>query len=307
MMWKAYYLMRAQQILIELILIILLVNCSAFPSIDSPNTREETLLFTPSLIPSRNPSLFPSQTPRPTPSSISTASPTPTEKPLTIVFYGDSILKIGEGDKPGLVGFSIVDILRAYFNPADQIVTSNHGGRKARWGYENLETNVFFYKPGIVTLWWGVNDLDGCPGIFDRDTNKIVQYNLDAMVDVHLKYMKLQIDALVGKNIPVMVITPIPILGELPWSHFSPTDELVWEENYRCDYNVGLEQLVEAQLEMVRGYEVQQKPVYVVDAWQIYKDHPNTDNMYMDILHPGSYGAKLIAARWLQIFESIKK
>jgi hypothetical protein len=29
--------------------------------------------------------------------------------------------------------------------------------------------------------------------------------------------------------------------------------------------------------------------------------------MYMDIVHPGSHAAELIAEGWLQVFQSIKK
>ena len=58
---------------------------------------------------------------------------------------------------------------------------------------------------------------------------------------------------------------------------------------------------------MVANYAAEQKPVYLVDAWQIYKDHPNSDNMYMDIVHPGEYGAEIIAEAWLQVFQSMKR
>jgi lysophospholipase L1-like esterase len=68
-----------------------------------------------------------------------------------------------------------------------------------------------------------------------------------------------------------------------------------------------LEQLVRAQRKLVGRYTAAQKPVALVDAWQIYKDHPNTDNMYMDIVHPGSQGAELIARGWLQVFESMQR
>ena len=295
--------MKANSILAELILIIFLVSCAASPSVISP----ATLVNSPLQIPSLVPTLTSSQTPSPTPTNTLTPTLTPTEKPLTLVFYGDSVLKIGDVTKEGQIGFSIVDNLRPYFNPADQIITSNHGGRKAQWGYENLDKNVLIYHPDLVTIWWGLNDLNGCPGVFDRDTNKLLQYNLDAMIDLHVKYMKLQIDALLGKDIPVMVITPIPILGTLPWTHMSPDNVLVWENDYRCDFNTSLEQLVEAQRKMVSDYASEQKPVYLVDAWQTYKDHPNTDNMYMDIVHPGSYAAELIAEKWLQVFQSVKK
>jgi lysophospholipase L1-like esterase len=299
--------MRAHQILTEMILIPFLASCAASPSA----IPAAILVNTTSLIPSTTLPPSPSQpsTPTITLPLIPTSAPTltPTERLLTLVFYGDSVLKVGDVSRQGEVGFSIIDILRAKLNPADQIITSNHGGRKAKWGYENLEKNILIYNPDIVTIWWGLNDLGGCPGIFDRDSNKILQYKLDAMLNEYLMYMNLQIDALLDMNIPVIIITPMPVLGTLPWSHFDPDNDLVWENDYRCDFNTGLEQLVEAERMMVTGYAAEQKPVYLVDAWQIYKDHPNTDNMYMDIVHPGSHGAELIAEGWLQIFQSVKK
>jgi lysophospholipase L1-like esterase len=294
--------MRIHQNHCALIFMIILVSCAGFPSMTPTvvplNPISQTLLPTPTATPT--PTLLP------TPTGTPTAPPTTTERLLTLAFYGDSVLKVGDVSRQGEVGFSIVDILRADLNPADQIITSNHGGRKAQWGYENLDKNILIYNPDIVTLWWGLNDLGGCPGIFDRDTNKLLPYKLDAMLNLYLKYMKLQIDALLGRNIPVIVLTPMPILGTLPWSHFDPDNVLVWENDYRCDYNTGLEQLVKAQRKLVDDYAAEQEPVFLVDAWQIYKDHPNTDNMYMDIVHPGSYGAKLIAEGWLQVFQEFK-
>jgi len=287
-----------RKILNALVAVNLLASCSAQPSEPPAMPSGEA---TPSSAPTQTPFLTPTRTPTPT---ITMA---PTEKPLTLVFYGDSVLKVGDVSRQGEVGYSIVDILRAELNPADEIITSNHGGRKAQWGYENLDKSVLTYNPDIVTLWWGMNDLGGCPGIFDRETNKILQYELDAMLALHLNYMKLQIDALLGKNIPVIVLTPMPVLGTLPWSHFGDDNELIWENDYRCDFNAGLEQVGIAQRKLVGDYAASQKPVFLVDTWQIYKDHPNTDNMYMDIVHPGSYGAKLIAEGWRQVFDLIKK
>jgi lysophospholipase L1-like esterase len=287
--------------LIAMTFISFLVSCAA-----SPTAIPATILVnTPSLTPSLT--FTPTPTQPPTSTLTPTLTLTPTERLLTLVFYGDSVLKVGDVSRQGEVGFSIIDVLRANLNPAEHIITSNHGGRKAKWGYENLENNVLINHPDIVTIWWGMNDLGGCPGIFDRDSNKILQYELVAMLNEFLMYMKLQIDALLGMNIPVIVITPMPVLGTLPWSHFDPDNELVWENDYRCDYNTGLEQLVKDERVMVADYAAAQKPVYLVDAWQIYKDHPNTDNMYMDIVHPGGYGAELIAEGWLQVFQSIKK
>ena len=289
--------MKFRQTLFAAVFISLLVSCAASSSV----TPTAILIRTPLHSPSKT------FTPPSTPTLPSTTTPTPTERPLTLVFYGDSILKVGDVSRAGSVGFSIVDVLRTDLTPADQIITSNHGGRKAKWGYGNLDANVLIYKPDLVTIWWGLNDLNGCPGIFDRTTNKLLQYELTAMINDHLHYMELQIEAILNTNIPVIVITPMPVLGTLPWSHLDQNNQLVWENDHRCDFNLGLEQLVDAQRKMVANYTAGQKPVYLVDAWQIYKDHPNSDNMYMDIVHPGEYGAEIIAEAWLQVFQSIKR
>ena len=285
--------MRIHPILYAIILIPFLASCTAAPASTS------------------SPTPTPFDTPSPTltftPTETATPALTPTERPLTLAFYGDSVLKVGDASQPGSVGFSIVDALRSKINNADQIIVSNHGGRNAKWGFENLQTNILDFKPDIVTIWWGMNDLDGCPGIFDRDTKKIVQYKLDAMLNQHLMYMTMQINTLLSANIPVIVITSMPVLGTLPWSHFGPNNELIWENDYRCDFNLGLEQLVQAQRKLVADFAAQQKPVFLVDAWRVYKDHPNTDNMYMDIVHPGSQGANLIAEAWLEVFQSMKR
>jgi lysophospholipase L1-like esterase len=291
--------MRIHHILTALIFVILLVNCAAPPG------KDPKIAYTKTPFLSSSPTA--TQTRSPIPTVTATPSITPTEIPRILLFYGDSILKVGEGNNSGQVGFSIVDILRKQLDSSTQIITSNHGGRKAKWGYDNLDKNVLAYSPDIVTIWWGTNDLNGCPGIFNRNTYQIIKSKLDAYLNMHRMYMSLQIDKLLKKNIPVVVVTPVPILGKLPWSHFGPDNGLVWETNSRCDFNTGLEQVVELQRKLVSDFASEQKPVYLVDAWQIYKDHPNTDNMYMDILHPGGYGAELIAARWLQVYQSIRK
>ena len=293
--------MRIYQSFFIALFILLLASCTVSPSVIQFSAHVG--------IPSPSPSKTFTPTPFSTltPTLPSSPSPTPTERPLTLVFYGDSVLKVGDVSKEGSVGFSIVDVLRTDLPSVDQIITSNHGGRKASWGYENLAANVLVYKPDLVTLWWGLNDLNGCPGIFDRATNKLLPYELTALINDHIHYMKLQIDALLNANIPLIVITPMPVLGTLPWSHFDKNNQLVWENDYRCDFNLGLEKLVEAQRLMVAGYAAEEKPVFLVDAWQIYKDHPNSDNMYMDIVHPGEFGAEIIAEGWLQVFRSIKR
>ena len=82
---------------------------------------------------------------------------------------------------------------------------------------------------------------------------------------------------------------------------------MIWELDYRCNYNIGVEQLAEAQRQLVGQYSAEQKPVYLVDAWQIYMDNPTAEKMYMDIMHPGSHGVELIAEEWLRVFESTNR
>ena len=291
---RAKIKMKFHLTLFAAIFISFLVGCATSPSVIPTATLVKTL------------SLSPTKTFTPTPTFPLTPTLLPIRKSLTLLFYGDSVLKVGDASRQGSVGFSIVDILRTVITPADQIITSNHGGRNAKWGYENLNANVIVNNPDLVTLWWGMNDLDGCPGIYDPATNILLPYKLTALINDHIKYMKMQIDSLLDRNIPVVVITPMPVNGTFPWTHFDTNNNLVWEDGHRCDFNAGLGQLVEAQRKMVADYAALQKPVYLVDAWQIYKDHPNSDNMYMDIVHPGAYGAEIIAQGWLQVYQSIK-
>ena len=241
--------------------------------------------------------------PSATATQTATAGFTPTEKqPLTLVFYGDSALKVGEVGNQGQVGFSFVDYLRPKLDPGYNLITANYGGKTSQWAYENIGETVLSLNPGVVSLEWGWDDLLGCGGIFDRASNSLVEYRLETLIKNHIQYLKLQIDALLEHSISVYVVTPLPTLGDLPWSHLGPNNELVWELDYRCKYNKGVEQLVEAQRQLVMEYTAEQRPVYLVDAWQIYMDHPNAEKMYMDIMHPGSHGAKLIAEGWLEVF-----
>jgi len=239
------------------------------------------------------------------PTRTETAVPTPTEnEPFTFVFYGDSALKVGEVGRQGSVGFSFVDYLLPELDPDYNLITANYGGKTSKWAYENIEQTVLSLNPDVVTLEWGWDDLHGCPGIFDRDTISLVEYRLVAWIIDHIKYLKLQIDALLDRGIAIFIVTPLPANGDLPWSHIGPNNELIWELDNRCNYNSGIEQLVEAQRQLVVEYSAEQKPVYLVDAWQIYMDHPNDEKMYMDIMHPASRGAELIAEGWLQVFRN---
>lgn len=257
----------------------------------------------PTVIPTASP-IPPTNTPEPSSTPTPTNTPSATEiQALTIVFYGDSVLKVGEVGRQGEVGFSFVDDLRPALEPPHTLVTVNYGGRNARWAAATLEENVLSLNPDVVSLWWSMNDLYGCPGIFDRDTNRLLQYQLDAYVEEHIQSMRSQIDSLLEKNIPVYVMTPIPVSGELPWSHSDENLATVWETNRWCDYNLGLEQLAAAEREMVSEYAAAGQPVHLVDAWQVYKDHPDTEKMYMDVVHPASNGAALVAEEWLRVFE----
>jgi len=262
----------------------------------------------------------PAATPAPTHTSTATAtttktltptasvSPSPTEPPaLTLVFYGDSDLKVGEVGRQGEAGFSFVDNLRLALDPPHTLIMANYGGKSARWGYENLEQSALSFEPDLVTIWWGMNDLSGCPGIFDPQTNELLQYKLTARVDEHVKNLKLQIDALLDHGSAAIIMTSLPVLGDLPWSHLGPNNELIWENDRRCEFNRGLIQLVEAQRNLVVAYTAEGQPVYLVDVWQIYQDHPNADKMYMDIVHPASHGVELIAEEWLRVFQSMQR
>jgi hypothetical protein len=103
-------------------------------------------------------------TPIPTLTPTRSATPTATKKwPLTVVFYGDSLLKVGEVGRPGKWNFSFMDNLRERLDPGYSLVTANYGGQSAKWAFENLEAGVLSFHPDSVTLWWGFNDLLGCP------------------------------------------------------------------------------------------------------------------------------------------------
>ncbi len=260
-------------------------------------------------IPTSSPAL-PSQTPTspPTPSPTATLSPT-LHPPLTIVFYGDSLLAIGSaGDGLKHVGFSFVDNLKTMLDPAHTLVTANYGGRTAKWAYENLKDKVLPLQPDLVSLWWGFNDLGGCPGNFDPETNAFLKYKTEAIVGEHIRYMRLLIDDLLEKDVVVFVMTPVPIMGgQLPWSHLDENYRVVWEENRWCNFNQAMELLVLAQRDMVAQYQSSGKKVFLVDVWQTYLDNPNTDKMYMDVIHPASVGARLIAERWLEVFETSRR
>ncbi len=278
--------MKTRWALIALLAASFLAGCTPTPEIQPTPTPTPTLTAT--------------STSTPTSTATPTPVPTPTEKrPLTLVFYGDSALKVGEVGSNS-IGFSFVDNLRPQLDPDDTLITANYGGKSAKWASENLEQTVLSFNPDVVTLEWGYDDLQGCPGIFDRDTNSLLEYKLVALINNHIKYLELQIDTLLEHNIAVFVVTPIPTLGWLPWSHLDPNYVLIWELDYRCNYNIGLEQLAAAQRQLVGQYSAE--PVYLVDAWQIYVDHPTAEKMYMDIMHPGSHGVELIAEEWLRVF-----
>jgi lysophospholipase L1-like esterase len=247
--------------------------------------------------------ISPTSTPAaPTSTLTFTITPTATLKwPLTIVFYGDSLLKVGEVGRQAKWSFSFVDDLREKLDPEYNLITVNYGGRDAKWASENLDAAVLSYRPDSVTLWWGFNDLLGCPGFFKRE-NELIPAKLDWLVERHIEYMKKQIDALLEKNISVLIVTAIPIDGKLPWTHLDENNQLVWEKDQWCDYNIGLEQLAAAQRTLVEEYAADGESVFLVDAWKIFTENRGTEGMYLDIMHPGSAGANRIAEEWIRVF-----
>jgi hypothetical protein len=248
---------------------------------------------------------IPSSTLTPTP----TFSPTPTDITFQrFVFYGDSSLAIGDaGDNIVHVRFSFVTNLESLMDPSYTLITANFGGRTAKWDYEHLEDNLLSYQSDGVTLWWGFDDMGGCLGAFDRATNQMVVYKAYAIIDEHIHYLGLQIDTLLAQNLPVIVLTPIPANGFLQWSSLDENNAIVWDDSHWCNFNLALQLLVQAQRELVMQYESRDEPVYLVDVWKLYMDHPDTEKMYMDVVHPASNGAKLIAEEWLRLFESIRR
>jgi hypothetical protein len=282
------FIMKTRWALTAIFVVSILAGCTKTPEIQPTSTHTPTHTATTTSTLTRT----------------ATTVPTPTEQePLTLVFYGDSALKVGEVGNQGESGFSFVDNLRPELDPDYHLITANYGGKTARWAYENIEQTVLSFDPDVVTLEWGWDDLYGCPGIFDRDTNSLVEYKLLAWIHDHIKYLELQIDVLLDRGIAVFVVTPLPTNGDLPWTHLGPDNKLIYEYDYRCKYNIGIGRLAEAQRQLVMEYSIEQKPVYLVDAWQIYMDNPNAEKMYtMDIMHPGSHGVELIAEGWLQSF-----
>jgi hypothetical protein len=254
---------------------------------------------------SPTPTTEPTRTLTPSPTHTASPSPSPTPRPLRFVFYGDSLLKVGEVGRQAEVGFSFVDDLPSQLLPADALIVANYGGRKARWAAENLERTVLSQEPDVVTLWWSMNELNGCPGIFDRGSNQLLEYTLEAYVEEHGLYLRQQVDMLVEAGIPVFVLTAMPVLGgALPWSHLDENGAVIWETDRWCRYNLGMERLAQAQRGLVAEYAARSLPVFLVDVWQIYQDHAEAGKMYMDSVHPGSNGAALIAEAWLEAFRA---
>jgi hypothetical protein len=264
-------------------------------------TESPTAVQTPSpsstVVPSRTPSFTPTGT------ASRTQTPTATQKwPLTIVFYGDSMLKPGEVGQPESNSYSFVDDLRGKLDPAYQLITSNHGGRDAEWGADNINDYALAFAPDSVTLWWGFNDLLGCGGFFDRSTNKLVQKNLDRLLEHHIANLRRQVDTLLGNGLSVIVLTTVPVDGALPWTHVDEKGGLVWEWDHRCDFNAGLEQLAAAQRSLIRGYIDQGFAIHLLDAWQLYLDHHGENGMYVDMIHPGFRAAMLLSEEWIRVF-----
>ena len=232
-------MIKTSRALISFIILIILIACSQSQELQ-PTISPVVTQTAPKI-----------STPTKTQTTIPTQSPT-SIKSLTLVFYGDSSLKVGEVGREG-VGFSFVDYLPAELDPNDTIITANYGGKTAKWAFENIQRAVLSYNPDVATLEWGWDDLHGCGGIFSRDTNSLVEDHLVVLLNEHIKYLKLQIDTLVEKGIVVFVVTPLPTLGDLLWSHLGPNNEVIYEQDRGCKYNLGMEKIVEAQRQLVLG------------------------------------------------------
>ncbi len=265
--------------------------------------------ITPELLPSATPTgtdtptaTPPPPTPTPTPSATISPTRTVTRKwPLTIVFYGDSLLGVGEVGNQAKYSFSFVDDLREMLDPAYKLITANYGGRTTTWALANLNSAVLFYHPDSVTLWWGFNDLQGCGGFFNRRTNTLIPDNLQTLVDRHVRNLRQQVDTLLENGMSVVILTSIPIDGKLSWTHFDENGKLI-RDNYVCDFNIGLERLSNAQRALAEAYAAEGKSVFLVDAWRIYTEFAGSQGMYLDGIHTGFIGADLIAREWIKVF-----
>ena len=226
-----------------------------------------------------------------------------------LVFYGDSSLAIGEvGDGIEHVGYSFVSYLDELVSLPYNFIMANYGGRTAKWAYEHLDDKISPLEPDVLTLWFGMDDLGGCPGSFDRETNQLVDYKINTIVNDHIKNLSGIIDSSLAEDIPVIILTPLPILpGKLLWSHLDDDFNIVWEEGRWCDFILAEEILAQAQRELVLEYSSSGNNVYLVDVWQIYLDNPDLEKMYMDVVHPGSVGAQLIAEEWARIFKELSE
>ena len=286
----------------ELFSAALIVSLAAGCASPSPVTPE--LLPTATLTETDTPTATPPP-PTSTPSPSATISPTPTvtrKWPLTIVFYGDSMVDIGEVGNEAEYSFSFVDDLREMLDPAYNLITANYGGRTTTWAVANLNSAVLYHHPDSVTLWWGFNDLQGCAGFFNRKTNKIIPENLQTLVDRHVRNLRWQVDTLLENGKSVVILTTMPMNGKLSWTHFDENGKLIREWNHVCDFNIGLERLANEQRALVEAYAVDGKSVFLVDAWRIFTEFADSQGMYLDRIHPGFIGANLIAREWIKVF-----
>ncbi len=121
-------MLNPRWVITSLFIILIFVGCTTSPDIQ----------------PTLSPEVTPTETiisaPTETPTEVPTPSPT-FRKPLTLIFYGDSSLKVGEVGREG-VGFSFVDYLPSMLDSNDILITANYGGKTAKWAYENIQKAV---------------------------------------------------------------------------------------------------------------------------------------------------------------------
>jgi hypothetical protein len=67
-----------------------------------------------------------------------------------------------------------------------------------------------------------------------------------------------------------------------------------------------LELMVLAQRDSAAQYQPTRACLRYV-CRQLYMENPDGDKMYMDLIHPGSAGAQLVADRWLEVFERSRR
>ncbi|NIJ55787.1 SGNH/GDSL hydrolase family protein [Dyadobacter arcticus] len=123
------------------------------------------------------------------------------DKPLKVVFFGDSITQAGVGPTGYITKVS--EMLRAKGQDAEyELIGAGIGGNKVYDLYLRLEDDVLAKKPDVVFIYVGIND------VWHKASSGT---GTDA--DKYVKFYEALIKKLKAQNIRVIVCTPT-VIGE---------------------------------------------------------------------------------------------